>query len=193
MFMFKKKIAKLPELKFAKVRDVKNPSVAYVDANSKSSSFVYGNASAGIDFYVPDVIPIQYIKEKNLASIDKIAFLPAKNTLLLEPMGRVLIPSGIKANIPDGYMLMGADKSGVAVNKGLIVAAKIIDSDFLGEIHLHVVNTSEKTVEIGGGDKLVQFIVIALPKLEVSIVDIDELYQNKITSRGEGGFGSSGK
>lgn len=190
--MFKKKIVKLPELKFAKIRDVKTPSVAYIDA-ANEAKFNYGSGSAGIDFYVPNIIPIDSIKEKNQNQLSRIAFMPGKNTVLVEPAGRILIPSGIKANIPDGYALIAFNKSGVCANKGLIVGSCCVDSDYQGEIHIHVINTSDNNVEIGGGDKLVQFILFELPKVTVELVDIEHLYDGKVTTRGDGGFGSSCK
>ena len=84
--------------------------------------------SAGIDFYVPDDYP------SALAKID--------------PGDRFFIPSGIKANVPEGYALIAMNKSGVALKKGLMVGACVVDSDYQGEIHLHLVNTSYKAVTI---------------------------------------------
>ena len=84
--------------------------------------------SAGIDFFVPDDYPT------NLCSI--------------QPGERFFIPSGFKANVPTGYALIAFNKSGVALNKGLMVGASVVDSDYQGEIHLHLVNTSAKNAEM---------------------------------------------
>ena len=75
------------------------------------------NGSAGIDFYVPDDYP------------DSLCTIP--------PGDRFFIPSGIKANVPEGYALIAMNKSGVALKKGLMVGACVVDSDYQGEIHLH--------------------------------------------------------
>ena len=111
--------------------------------------------SAGIDFFIPnDFAP------KMLFSQDD-----------------VLIPSGIKAELPEGYILMGADKSGIAVSEYalqlakknipnnflrscLIVGAKIVDEDYQGEIGIHVINVGPETVRLLPGMKIAQFILV---------------------------------
>ena len=191
--MFKRKSVVLPQLKFAKVRQVKTPSVAYLTDNQNVTKFDYGVGSAGIDFYVPDVLPIVDIKGMNEKQLSKISFLPHKNTIIIEPLGRILIPSGIKTNIPDGYVLIGFNKSGFCYKNGLDLGACVIDENFQGEILINFINASDRPVEIGGGDKVVQFVLFELPKATIEIVEIDKLYEGKVSERGEGGFGSSNK
>lgn len=127
--------------------------------------------SAGIDFYVPDDYP------SALAKID--------------PGDRFFIPSGIKANVPEGYALIAMNKSGVALKKGLMVGACVVDSDYQGEIHLHLVNTSYKAVTIEPGEKLTQFLLIPVDHCAVEVVDVDVLFGEE-SARGSGGFGSTG-
>ena len=109
-------------MKIIKVRNVKTPD----RGTSKS---------AGIDFYIPEDF----------------------ENMMLFPHTDILIPSGIVAKIPVGYMLMAADKSGVVVSEEgyvrtklgprkrkpfpspLIIGAKIVDEDYQGEIHIHVI------------------------------------------------------
>jgi len=123
--------------------------------------------SAGIDFFVPN----------DFASF---VLLPGKG---------VNIPSGIRADIPEGYALVAFNKSGVALKKNLIVGACVIDSDYTGEIHLHVFNVGLEDVEIYAGDKLVQFLLIPVFHCDIEVVKkID-----KETERGDGGFGSTNK
>lgn len=127
--------------------------------------------SAGIDFFVPNDYP------KDLCSI---------------PSGdRFFIPSGIKANVPEGFALVAMNKSGVALKKGLMVGACVVDSDYQGEIHLHLINTSTKSVTIEPGDKLTQFLLIPVDHCQVEVVSEEELFESE-TSRGAGGFGSTG-
>ncbi len=128
--------------------------------------------SAGIDFFVPDDYP------ESLCSVD--------------PGGRYLIPSGIKANIPNGYALIAMNKSGVSLKKDLIVGACVVDSDYQGEIHLHLINTGKYTVTISPGEKLVQFLLIPVSHANFLITTEEKLYF-KTTTRGDGGFGSTGK
>ena len=127
--------------------------------------------SAGIDFYVPDNYP---------ADIG-----------LIEPGQKVFIPSGIKANVPDGFALIAFNKSGVALKKGLMVGACVVDSDYQGEIHIHLVNTSNTPVAIEAGEKLVQFLLIPVDHCNVETVGESELFSEK-SQRGAGGFGSTG-
>ena len=127
--------------------------------------------SAGIDFYVPNNYP------SALHSID--------------PGERYLIPSGIKANVPAGHALIAMNKSGVALKKDLMVGACVVDSDYQGEIHLHLVNVGNHTVEIKPGEKLVQFLLIPVDHCDIDLVS-EELLYDETTSRGAGGFGSTG-
>lgn len=127
--------------------------------------------SAGIDFYVPDTYPV------DIASI--------------HPGEDFFIPSGIKANVPDGFALIAFNKSGVALKKGLMVGACVVDSDYQGEIHIHLVNTSKKKVDIEAGEKLIQFLLIPVNHCPVEVVPEAELFTDA-TQRGSGGFGSTG-
>lgn len=129
------------------------------------------DGSAGIDFYVPFDYP------QNLCSIS--------------PGERFFIPSGIKANVPEGFALIAMNKSGIALKKGLLVGACVVDSDYQGEIHLHLVNTGTKTVAIEPGDKLTQFLLIPVNHCSVEVVDESSLFEAE-TTRGSGGFGSTG-
>ena len=127
--------------------------------------------SAGIDFYIPNDYPA------NLCTIN--------------PGERFFIPSGIKANVPEGYALIAMNKSGVALKKGLMVGACVVDSDYQGEIHLHLVNTSKNSVTVEPGEKLTQFLLIPVNHCAVKEVSEAALFE-VITSRGAGGFGSTG-
>jgi dUTP pyrophosphatase len=127
--------------------------------------------SAGIDFFVPNNYPT------NLCQID--------------PGERFFIPSGIKVDVPEGYALIAMNKSGVSMKKGLMVGACVVDSDYQGEIHLHLINASNKTVTIEPGDKLTQFLLVPVNYCEIEVVDEKSLFEEE-TTRGSGGFGSTG-
>lgn len=124
--------------------------------------------SAGIDFFTPFDI----------------------NEIILNPHEHVNIPSGIKANVPEGFMLTAFNKSGMAI-KGFDVGACVVDSDYMGEIHLHVRNVTNEIIKIEPGQKLVQFILIPVSTCDVEVVSNDELF-TEVTERGSGGFGSTG-
>jgi dUTP pyrophosphatase len=126
--------------------------------------------SAGIDFFVPN---------------------DYKGKTKLTPGESVLIPSGIRANVPAGFMLTAFNKSGVATKKSLIVGAAVVDEDYQGEIHIHLLNAGEDVATFEAGDKIVQFILVPVSYLNVEVVDNTILFA-EASQRGEGGFGSTG-
>ena len=126
--------------------------------------------SAGLDVFLPNDYPYE--------------------TITLKPGESVLIPSGIVANVPDGYAMIAFNKSGVATKQGLIVGAQVIDSDYTGEWHVHMINSSDKDQVITRGQKIVQFLLIPVNMTE-PIEIVDEL-PSKDTQRGDGAFGSTG-
>lgn len=125
------------------------------------------NLSAGLDFFVPEDYP----------------------GVVLKPNESVLIASGIRAHVPSGYALIAFNKSGVAVKQGLSVGACVVDEDYEGEIHLHLINTSNAVTEIKAGQKLTQFVLVPVSYMDVHV--LEELPERN-TERGAGGFGSTG-
>jgi dUTP pyrophosphatase len=126
--------------------------------------------SAGIDLYVPNDFP--------------------ETTIL--PGFSVLIPSGLKVNVPEGHAFIAFNKSGVATKKGLQVGACVIDEDYQGEIHIHLVNIGDESQVIKAGDKIIQCVLLPINYENVEVVETEEdLWQGKVTQRGEGGFGST--
>lgn len=123
--------------------------------------------SAGLDFFVPD------------------DFVATK----IWPGKAILIPSGVKAQVPEGYALIAFNKSGVATKEGLIVGACVVDEDYEGEIHIHMINVGDKVVDILPGQKLTQFILLQINYQNAEIVN--ELPKRE-SERGSGGFGSTG-
>lgn len=126
--------------------------------------------AAGIDFFVPNDIRSSF----------------------LEHGQSVLIPSGIKINLEKGKALIFKNKSGVASKRNLDVMACVVDSDYTGEIHINVINNGTESQVISPGEKLVQGIIFDVHMDDVIEVSIDDLYTDKKTERGEGGFGSTG-
>ena len=172
------------ELKILKVRDVKSP--------------VRGtNEAAGIDFFVPEFNEafVKDLVEKNKELSLPVPSMIQDNGMFMTifPNGRVLIPSGIKTWMTPGTALIAANKSGVATKKGLIFGAQVVDSDYAGEVHISVINTSNVPVTIKTGEKLIQF--IHTPVLLTSPEEVDEYTFNALhdkSQRGDGGFGSTG-
>ena len=171
-------------IKFLKVRDVKSP--------------VRGTAeAAGIDFFVPncDEKFITDLVQKNSSATLPVLVQVNDNQVYITimPNSRVLIPSGIHGWLAPGTALIAANKSGVATKKGLVFGAQVVDSDYSGEIHISVINTSNVPVTITGGEKLIQF--IHTPVLLSPLEEVDKETYNKLhdkSERGAGGFGSTG-
>lgn len=166
------------DLKISIVRNVKPPTKAHC-------------SDAGIDFFVPE-------KEESLVkainerfSSEEMRSKVEDGGIFLCPHEDVLIPSGVKANVPDGFCLMAAEKSGVATKQRLQCGAKVVDSGYQGEIHIHVFNHSNRTAFIKWGQKIIQFLMVPVPPITIFVVPEDELFDD-VSSRGAGGFGSSG-
>lgn len=159
---------------FCKVRDVKSPCRA-------------NSTDAGIDFYVPEWSQeyINELREKNPGLYIN------KDGIHLATLERVLIPAGIKTLFPDYHALIAFDKSGIASKCGLTLLAKVIDSPYRGEIHINLVNVSKTEQVIKFGQKITQFILVPIDCSVPVEMSVDE-YDTFKTTRGAGGFGSSG-
>jgi len=97
------------------------------------------------------------------------------------------VPTGIQVAIPEGHVGLVWDKSGISL-KGVHRLAGVIDSGYRGEVRVVMVNFGEETFVIKKGMKIAQLLI--QPVMDVEVVEADELEE---TSRGENGFGSTGK
>lgn len=102
------------------------------------------------------------------------------------------IPSGIKAKLPDGYCMEFHNKSGVAMKRGLIAGAQLIDADYQGVWHIDLHNTSKIPAVVKAGDKIAQFVMYRTEYPDVEVVPESELFAGVESERGEGAFGSTG-
>jgi len=132
-----------------------------------------------------DFIPI-YSSEEAAGADLKAAI---KEPILLNPGKRVLIPTGIKMEIPKGFEVQVRPRSGLAVKNGISVVNTpgTIDSDYRGEIKVILVNLGEEPFEILPKMRIAQAVLAPVIQAEFSVVK--ELCT---TSRGEGGFGHTG-
>lgn len=106
------------------------------------------------------------------------------------PGERAMVPTGLSVAIPDGHAGLVLPRSGLASRQGLTLANApgLIDSGYRGEVTCAVVNLDrDQAVKMRKGDRIAQLVVVALPQILPSWVD--ELPQS---SRGDGGFGSTG-
>ena len=111
-------------------------------------------------------------------------------SVTLEPMARAAIPTGLALEIPAGYEGQVRPRSGRAIAEGLtlINSPGTIDADFRGEVRILVINLGDKPIEILPGDRIAQLVIC--PIVRVEIIETGDLSES---SRGEGGFGHTGR
>ncbi len=164
---------------FTKTREVKSPTRAH-------------STDAGIDFFVPEYSAdlVKDIQEKN--KLKHLGYNMEEHSIIIPPSVGILIPAGIKVQVPDGQALVAFNKSGVATKKQLIAGACVVDIGYTGEVHINVINTSNSPVQIRFGEKLIQFLLLNLSFSDPIEIDNNE-YENITTveGRGNGGFGST--
>lgn len=113
----------------------------------------------------------------------------SKGYINLRPAERVLIGTGLYMEIPEGYQLEIRSRSGLALNKGLIVlnSPGTIDADYRGEIGVILYNSNEYLVEVKLGERIAQAVLMPVYQAQFDLVEnLSE------TERGAGGFGSTG-
>jgi len=154
-----------PSIKFAKMGNT--------DVQSPVRETKY---SAGIDFFIPDDWNdgVQYT---------------------IRPQEKIVIPMKICIDMIgsglENYMLKFENKSGIAVKKGLVVGACVIDADYQGELMVHVYNASNEPTAIFPGGKIIQGIITEVIYASPSQYHIDDLFTTQ-SDRGAGRFGSTG-
>ncbi len=109
--------------------------------------------------------------------------------ILLKPLQRVLIPTGLYIELPDGFEAQVRPRSGLAIKKGLSVlnSPGTIDSDYRGEIKVIMINLSNESVIVNTGERIAQLVISKYEKAE--LIEVDELSNS---DRGAGGFGHTG-
>ena len=110
--------------------------------------------------------------------------------VVLAPMQRALIPTGLYISLPAGYEAQVRPRSGLAIKKGITVlnSPGTIDADYRGEICIILINLSQEDFVVEDGERIAQMVIARHEQPEV--VEVTELSQ---TERGAGGFGHSGR
>lgn len=184
-------MGKITEIKYTKIRGVKSPSRA-------------NPTDAGLDVFVPfDLTRVDMNKMIEMTKCNiRVDISPntgCVTNLVIGPGETALVPTGLVVNVPDGYVLKVEDKSSVAVVKGLHVTAGIIDASYTGEILVSVTNVTNKDAAAAKmavlcpGDKFAQLVLYPVETPQpIEIPTKVELFKDKVTDRGDGGFGSTG-
>ncbi len=109
------------------------------------------------------------------------------NTIEIKPHQIASVPTGVFIQVPPGYYVQLAERSGVSINTPLKLKAGIIDSGYTGEVKMIFENDSHESIFLSPEMKLAQMIIHKIP--DVEFIQVDELDD---TERGKKGFGSSG-
>jgi dUTP pyrophosphatase len=113
-----------------------------------------------------------------------------EDTIVLAPMERTLVSTGLFVELTDGYEIQVRPRSGLAIKQGItcLNSPGTVDADYRGELKVILINLSGENQEIHSGDRIAQMVFANVTKAEWNLVDsINE------TERGAGGFGSTGK
>jgi dUTP pyrophosphatase len=121
------------------------------------------------------------------AGMDLRAFL--QKEVLMPPMGRAKIPTGLYVEIPQGYEAQIRPRSGLAARHGVTIlnSPGTIDSDYRGELEILLVNLGIESFIIQNGDRIAQLVIAPVARLPM-----EESGALSETARGGGGFGSTG-
>ncbi|MEL6935305.1 MAG: dUTP diphosphatase, partial [Cyanobacteria bacterium J06607_17] len=108
----------------------------------------------------------------------------------LAPLERLAIPTGLAAEIPQGYEMQVRPKSSLALKHGITVlnTPGTVDAGYRGEIKVILINLGQSLFEISPGQKIAQIIIAPVTQAEFAIAQ-----QLNESQRGDGGFGSTGK
>lgn len=138
-----------------------NLHIKKVHPDAKIPTFAH-TTDAGMDFYVLEALTVA-------------------------PMTRAQVGTGIAVQIPNGYVGLVWDKSGLSHKKGLKTLGGVIDAGYRGEVFIGVVNLGAEPITFEAGDKVAQMLIQKVEHPE--IVEVEELGD---ADRGMGAFGSTG-
>ena len=113
-----------------------------------------------------------------------------KEPITLKSLERILIPTGLRVAIPEGYEIQVRPRSGLAIKHGITMlnTPGTVDSDYRGELKVIVVNLSNEAYTIQPSERIGQFVLNKIEQIEFIEVEVLDS-----TERGEGGFGHTGK
>ena len=132
--------------------------------------------------------PMPQYATPGASGMDVRAYLPDK-PIVLGPLERALVPTGLRLQLPRGFECQIRPRSGLAIRHGisLVNTPGTVDSDYRGEIGVILINLSNEPFTINDGDRICQMVITRYTRVTWEPVDrIDE------TERGDGGFGHTG-
>jgi len=134
-------------------------------------------------------LPLPAYQSEGAAGLDLVAAVAADAPVVIAPGGRALIPTGLAVGLPPGTEAQVRPRSGLAARHGVTVlnSPGTIDADYRGEIQVILVNLGQDSFTVARGMRIAQLIIAP-----VSHVIIRETANLNETTRGVGGFGSTG-
>ena len=113
-----------------------------------------------------------------------------QESIVIKPLERVLVPTGLHIQLPEGYEAQIRPRSGLAIKHGIgiVNAPGTIDADYRGEIKIILVNLSNEEFVLNPGERIAQMVIAKYEK--ATLIDVPALDES---ARGEGGFGSTGR
>lgn len=135
-------------------------------------------------------IALPKYETKDAAGADIRACLENKDQLVIKPGQRLLVPTGLCFEIPQGFEVQVRPRSGLSLKTNLLVvnAPGTIDADYRGEVKVILGNFGSSDEVINHGDRVAQ--IVYSPITQASFEEVSQLSE---TERGSGGFGSTGK
>lgn len=135
----------------------------------------------------PSELPLPRYQTRSSAGMDLLADL--EEQVVLKPLERRLIPTGLSLELPEGFEAQIRPRSGLALKQGLtcLNTPGTIDADYRGEVQVLLINLSNQPVSISRGDRIAQMVLA--PFVQATLLEVQELSE---TARGIGGFGSTG-
>lgn len=135
-------------------------------------------------------LPLPAYETKDSAGMDLRAAVPDGETMEIPPGGRALVPTGLAIALPPGYEAQVRPRSGLAINHGVtcLNSPGTIDADYRGEVKVILANMGAERFVIERGDRIAQMVV-------APVTQVDWMVAESLpgTSRGAGGFGSTGR
>jgi dUTP pyrophosphatase len=135
-------------------------------------------------------LPLPAYQSAQAAGLDLQAAIPEDQPLVLAPQGRVVVPTGLAIALPEGTEAQLRPRSGLAARHGitLLNAPATIDADYRGEVGVLLINLGTEPFTIRRGERIAQLVVAHVARAQ--FIEVAALSD---TSRGSGGFGSTGR
>ena len=135
-------------------------------------------------------LPLPSYQSALAAGLDLVAAVPADTPVTIAPGARALIPTGIAIALPEGYEAEVRPRSGLALKNGvtLLNAPGTVDADYRGEVACIMINLGSEPFVIADGDRIAQLVIHKVCRAE-----LEEVAVLPESSRGEGGFGHTGR